>query len=414
MLDKRKLFCGLMTVVMAAFTGLAIGFTLRDPEIASNTFAINNGVSPSDYTTEFVCRTNIDGDEMLLAYDVANKKLIETNDVEEATYQITFIDNETITIKKDEYDLGYNGSGTDLKNTATQWTLEDGKPVVSGRTLAFRTSTYKFAKAYSKGNVDNDGEYYQVYFYTKAEYDSAALRCQWEDSDREEQLSNFAYVVPPVPIKYTVSFNANGGDGIMEPIQVKENTSFPLPACTFTAPDGKEFDYWSINDTEAAFPIMITGNITLVANWKDKPVGEHISALTFTAKCNGSGISDDLKTWAITSDGTESNFDTTKGIHYGTNSASVQYIKLSSTAYNTGKITRVVVNASTASSVTATISVTVGGSPFGGDAQTLTSSAANYTFNGDSDAGEIIVSIMKPSSATKAIYCKSVIITYIA
>ena len=48
---------------------------------------------------------------------------------------------------------------------------------------------------------------------------------------------------------------------------------------------------------------------------------------------------------------------------------------------------------------------------FGGDAQDLTNSAANYTFNG-SATGDIVVTVTKPSKATKAIYVKSVVVTY--
>ena len=134
------------------------------------------------------------------------------------------------------------------------------------------------------------------------------------------------------------------------------------------------------------------------------------STLTFTEACGGSGTADDGAEWEVTSDGTESTWDSGKGIHYGTSGAAVQYIQLS-TSDITGTITRVVVNASTASSVTASVSVTVGGDEFGGDAQSLTASAADYTFDG-SASGEIIVRIAKPSSATKAIYCKSVVVTY--
>lgn len=136
------------------------------------------------------------------------------------------------------------------------------------------------------------------------------------------------------------------------------------------------------------------------------------STLTFTTACNGSGTADDNVSWTVTSDGSESNFDNTKGIHYGTSSASVQYITLS-TSDISGTITQVKVNASTASGVSATVSVTVGGSAFGGDAQSLTTSAADYTFTG-SASGSIVVTITKPSSATKAIYCKSVAVTYTA
>ena len=134
------------------------------------------------------------------------------------------------------------------------------------------------------------------------------------------------------------------------------------------------------------------------------------STLTFTSECNGSGTADDGVKWTVTSDGNESKYDSTKGIHYGTNSASVQYIQLS-TSDISGTITKVVVNASTASGVSATASVTVGGSAFGGDAQSISATATDYTFSG-SATGEIVVKVAKPSSATKAIYVKKVVVTY--
>ena len=134
------------------------------------------------------------------------------------------------------------------------------------------------------------------------------------------------------------------------------------------------------------------------------------STLTFTSACGGSGTADDNAAWTVTSDGTESSYDNTKGIHYGTNSAAVQYINLTTSGIS-GTITKIIVNASTASGVTATVSVTVGGSAFGGNAQSLTSSATNYTFNG-SASGTIVVSISKSASATKALYVKSIEVTY--
>ena len=134
------------------------------------------------------------------------------------------------------------------------------------------------------------------------------------------------------------------------------------------------------------------------------------SSLVFTAACGGSGTADDGAIWIVTSDGTESSFDNNKGIHYGTGSAAVQYIQLS-TSDISGNITKIVVNASTASGVTATVGVTVGGSAFGGDPQSLSATATEYTFNG-SASGDIVVLITKPSQATKALYCKSIVVTY--
>ena len=133
------------------------------------------------------------------------------------------------------------------------------------------------------------------------------------------------------------------------------------------------------------------------------------STMTFNAACNGSGTADDEVNWTVTSDGTESNFDGTKGIHYGTSSSSVSYIQLN-TSDITGTITKVIVNASTASGVTASLSVTVDGEAFG-ESKSLTTSADRYTFTG-SASGEIIVRVAKPSKTKGALYLRTIIVTY--
>jgi len=134
------------------------------------------------------------------------------------------------------------------------------------------------------------------------------------------------------------------------------------------------------------------------------------STLTFMAKCDGSGTADDGVAWTVTSDGSESDFDNTKGIHYGTGKKAVKYITLTTSGIS-GTITQVVVNASTASGVNATASVTVGGNAFGGDAKSLSTTAKDYTFSG-SASGEIVVTVTKPESANGALYVKSIAVTY--
>ena len=139
---------------------------------------------------------------------------------------------------------------------------------------------------------------------------------------------------------------------------------------------------------------------------------QNTSTLTFTAKCNGSGTADDGAVWTVTSNATESNFDNSRGIHYGTNSARVQYINLT-TSDIPGTITSVVVNASRASGASSSsyVNVTVGGATFGNGQQTISTTATNYTFTG-SATGEIIVTVGKPQNGTGALYCKSITVTY--
>ncbi|RRD02683.1 Ig-like domain-containing protein [Prevotella sp. OH937_COT-195] len=135
---------------------------------------------------------------------------------------------------------------------------------------------------------------------------------------------------------------------------------------------------------------------------------EKTSTLTFTIECNGSGMADDDAKWTITSDAPESKHDSSKGIHYGTSKRAVSYLKLT-TSDISGNITKIVVNASGASKTKAKINVTVGGVLFGSE-HNLTKDNAPYTFEG-SGTGEIVVKL-EQESAKKALYVKSVAVTY--
>lgn len=136
------------------------------------------------------------------------------------------------------------------------------------------------------------------------------------------------------------------------------------------------------------------------------------SSLIFTAKCNGSGTADDGAKWIVTSDGTETTYDGTKGIHYGTSSAAVGWVQLSTSDIR-GTIKKVVVNASGASGTSAAISVKVGTTDFIINNQTsspIISTAADFEFIGSAN-GKIVVYISQ-TSAKKAIYCKSIVVSY--
>ncbi|MBQ6756537.1 MAG: S-layer homology domain-containing protein [Oscillospiraceae bacterium] len=141
-----------------------------------------------------------------------------------------------------------------------------------------------------------------------------------------------------------------------------------------------------------------------------RAAGSSTSTLNFTSKCNGSGTADDGVAWTVTSDAAETTFDGERGIHYGSNNKEVQYIRLSTSGI-TAAITKVVVNATAADGVMASVNVTVGGTAFGGDAKVLGTNPYDYTFEG-SGAGEIVVTVSKPSAEKKALYVKSVVVTY--
>ena len=133
------------------------------------------------------------------------------------------------------------------------------------------------------------------------------------------------------------------------------------------------------------------------------------SDLTFAAACGGSGTASDGAVWAITSDADESTF-ATDGIHYGTNSANVQYIQLVTSDIK-GLVKRVVVTTRDAQAC-ATVSVTVGSTPLTcSGSTTATNSSEAYTFTGNVK-GTITVRVDRGSAQSKAIYVKSVVVTY--
>ena len=96
---------------------------------------------------------------------------------------------------------------------------------------------------------------------------NVAVKAEWKDKP-----------APPTP-KYKVTFDADGGEGEMPEAEVEENDDYILPACAFGAPEGKEFDKWSVTvggaspvDKMPGDPVKVTGNVTVKAVWKNKPI----------------------------------------------------------------------------------------------------------------------------------------------
>lgn len=96
---------------------------------------------------------------------------------------------------------------------------------------------------------------------------NVAVKAEWKDKP-----------APPTP-KYKITFDADGGEGEMPEAEGEENDDYILPACAFGAPEGKEFDKWSVTVGGAApvdkIPgdsVKVTGNVTVKAVWKNKPI----------------------------------------------------------------------------------------------------------------------------------------------
>ena len=91
----------------------------------------------------------------------------------------------------------------------------------------------------------------------------------------------------------TVRFDANGGSGSMADVSVQKGSSYPLPACRFTAPDGMEFDAWQIGGARygvgALYPV--SADTTVMALWKSSAVAPGTCTIRFDAN-NGTGTMD--------------------------------------------------------------------------------------------------------------------------
>ena len=78
---------------------------------------------------------------------------------------------------------------------------------------------------------------------------------------------------------FTITFNANGGTGSMEPVTVEEGSRYVLPACGFIPPVNMQFSGWALSaggSVIADGAIMVTSNITLYAIWEPVPVNEFV------------------------------------------------------------------------------------------------------------------------------------------
>ena len=72
--------------------------------------------------------------------------------------------------------------------------------------------------------------------------------------------------------KCTISFDKGDGNGNMADVKVEKGKEYTLPKCTFTAPEGKEFEAWEIESTkkQANESIVVNKDTKIKALWKDK------------------------------------------------------------------------------------------------------------------------------------------------
>ena len=89
----------------------------------------------------------------------------------------------------------------------------------------------------------------------------------------------------------TITFNAGGGSGSMEPVTVKAGTNYILPECGFTAPADQEFKAWEISGTEykVGDSYTVNGDIEIKALWKNSVITPTTYTVTVSNDGNGTG-----------------------------------------------------------------------------------------------------------------------------
>lgn len=94
--------------------------------------------------------------------------------------------------------------------------------------------------------------------------------CFFYSNDVVSTLANgVGYSIGVEPEKYTVTFEANGGEGEMEGDNIYEGVDYTLPECTFTAPEGMMFKAWQIGEKECQpyQTVTIEDNTAIKALW---------------------------------------------------------------------------------------------------------------------------------------------------
>ena len=183
----------------------------------------------------------------------------------------------TVTVKAKQYTVTYNANGGD--GTMSTGTATDGEAFTLPG-CSFTPPEGKVFDTWAVGSIDGP----QVKAGDSHTFTAdTTLYVLWKDA--------------PL-VTYTVTYNANGGAGIMSSGIAPDQETFVLPECGFTAPVGKEFDCWAIGSPagtriKAGSSFTFTADTTVYAVWKDLP--RDITGIVWQNGANVSGATVQLK-----------------------------------------------------------------------------------------------------------------------
>lgn len=351
----------------------------------------------------------------LYAFDAEGNEYKEVIAVIQATAEIEDITvNEFLTKEVHPY-VWYQLTGNISNITSTDYgnfdlTDNTGKVYVYGLT---KTKMLNNDKSFASLGLRNGDEVTLV--GTRAVYNGTA------------QVGN-AYHISHISAPYIEvsqsAINVNATDTEAE-FTIEANVDYEVECETadveLNENEGKvtvTFDENTSENQEVVHTVTITSDelddvIIVTITQAAKSAGGGIEAgvpytYTFTAKqfsANGTQTLGDLN-WTLSGGGNYWGYDGTKGQQFGSGGAPYKSMVLSTSDYE-GGVEVIKINTSGASSINATLTVTVNGVQYG-DAKKLTTAATEYTFepSGAMQAGEIKLTYTQTSS--KAIYIKSI------
>lgn len=227
-----------------------------------------------------------------------------------------------------------------------------------------------------------------------------------------------AYYVSHNKTKFTLTVSSedeNKGTVIPETMTVDNGSVVTL---TITPAEGYKVSAIVINGTETPLStntkdITVDENTVVVIKFVE--ISDIPTEVTYTytfdkSQFSKSGVSVELNglTWTLTTDAGYFGFDNTRGQQFGSGKKPAKTLTLS-TSEITGKIKKIIINASGANATNASLSVSVGGAQVG-ETKSLTQTATDYTFDSIDASGDVLFSFTQTS--TKAIYIKSITIVY--
>ena len=187
-------------------------------------------------------------------------------------YEITINDDVTLTAQWEEVSSVYTYSVIFNGNGATSGTMDPD---------TFTSSEYSYDYVLPECRFEREG--YEFKGWALTEQGLIKFQPGQTKNIQNGETTFFAIWAEQL----TITFDANGGTGSMEALELEEGSKYTLPECGFTAPEGYEFAGWKVgNDVTLKQPgeeITINGDVTIVAQWSLIPIP------TYTVTFNGNG-----------------------------------------------------------------------------------------------------------------------------